>query len=145
MTDIPIKYLMKRFAIIYLIATFAFAILSTILEHVFGLSIGTATGVVPLAVTAIDMGQNFFKKTGRVPEKYESWRLARWATVVSFAVSLILMALFAAINPSEIMGSIAVVGLPGFLLIIGVVMLLSFLIIRMFIGLGAKGIAKANQ
>lgn len=145
MTDIPIRYLLQRFAIVYLLATLALAVLGAVLEHVFGISTSSATGAVPLVVTAIDMGQSFFRKTGRVPEKYESWRLARWAAVISMGLSLILMSLFVAINPEEMINVLTTVGFAGMVLILGVFLLFSFLLIRFFVGIGAKGIAKASS
>ena len=145
MTDIPMKYLLQRFAIVYLLATLALAVLGAVLEHVFEISTSSATGVVPLLATAVDMGQSFFRKTGRVPEKYESWRLARWGAVVSMGLSLILMSLFIAINPNEMTEVLATVGIAGLLFILAVVLLVSFLLIRFFVAMGAKGLAKASM
>ncbi|GHA40478.1 hypothetical protein GCM10008927_00800 [Amylibacter ulvae] len=140
MTSFDIKPLIKRFAIAYVLASVGVALVVYLLEKIFGVSGGSGAGMISVMVAAMDMGQTFYKQNNRIPEKSESWRMARWAMIVVFAFTLLVL-LFVFITSPQFF---ATMGIPGLLVILLFVLLISFLATRFFIGFGAKNLAKVE-
>ncbi|PIB24890.1 hypothetical protein BFP76_06945 [Amylibacter kogurei] len=139
MPTFNLKPLVKRFAIAYIVAIILVMVVFFILEKLFGVSANSASGLISIMVAAMDMGQNFYKQENRVPEKSESWRMARAATGVTLLISALLFVAIFIASP----GSFANVGLPGLIVVLVIMMLITLLAIRFFASFGAKNYAKA--
>ena len=141
MNNFQTKPLIKRFVIIYPLACLGLGILTIILENFTEFSSNIGMSFISVYASGADLGQQFYKRERRLPTKSECWQLARMATVVIILWSILFTAILIILSPKIA----ATLGLVGFIIVFLVVGLISLVVLRWFIGLGAKGMIKQEE
>jgi hypothetical protein len=141
MSGFQSKPLIKRFAIVYPLACLGVGILMIILDNFTDDSSNMGMSFIAVYASGADLGQQFYKRERRLPTKSECWQLARMTTVVLILWSIVFTVIMIMLSPKIA----ATLGLVGFIILLLVVGLISLVVLRWFIGLGAKGMIKQEE
>jgi hypothetical protein len=137
-----------RYAVVFTLLTLAIPLIVWAIEWASGYSLTfTAMGVVPVMGAAMYEGQYYVRTAGAAPASSVSWRFARNATAVVYAVSIILTFAALLILRGELLAAFQALMSDAqsrmiFGAILLVLMLVVFLTNRLFFGMGAKNEAK---
>jgi len=131
------RYLIIRFAVVYLLAMGLVAVIVLLLQRFISLNAGSGLGVVAVLAAAMDAGQTYAKRNKALPQSRYAWKMSVVFTVVtivlSFALALMLPEIRIMINEmGGVFAGIAVVFAAIY-----------FLAIRFFFMSGAKNTMKA--
>ena len=97
-------------------------------------------------LAALNAGTKYGEQHGAEPPKAEAWRLARLMTLVAIAIHILLSVGFVAVSvPSRGWGILAAIGPVGMIIIVLVMVVVTFLSNRFFLGFGAKTALKAKK
>lgn len=134
MTETPRVPYLGRYLTVLTAVIVGFAVLGWALLRFAGFAVpGGAVAIVPPMVAALHVGQTWGRERGEMPDNRTAWRWALVASLVFLALQLLLLPL--------VLTTVAVS--PGILklmaLLIGGTTIMSVLVHRFFLTIGAKG------
>ncbi|MCT4554459.1 MAG: ABZJ_00895 family protein [Pelagimonas sp.] len=137
---------LKRYAIVFVLAILGLIVVGIALAPL-GVKLPTGISVwMPPMLAALNAGTKYGEQHGAAPPKAEAWRLARLMTLVAIAIHILLSVGFIAVSvPSQGWGLLAAIGPVGMIIIVLVMVAVTFLSNRFFLGLGAKTALKAKR
>ncbi|NIZ15528.1 ABZJ_00895 family protein [Phaeobacter sp. HF9A] len=137
---------LRRFTLVYIATLMALMVLVVLAQAVTGYDIANAgMSIIPAMSAGMAEGQFFVRSKKRMPENAEMWHFARQATVVMLGLTMVAVAIFSVAVPQIRFMLSQPSG--GMLLLAAVLfqVALSFLLVRYFLGLGAKSALRAEQ
>lgn len=137
---------LRRYVLVYLAVGFGLALLSIAALALFSFDIANGGMVIipPMAAAMVE-GQRFAQQNARLPDGAEMWRFSRLAALVTLAVAMIVTVLLGFVLP-DIRALMSARFGAGILM--GAVVaqaLLSFLVTRYFLGLGARSALNSGK
>ena len=138
---LSLTYLILRYSTVMFLVGLLLVAVDFALQYFFQYQSSAGLGIVAAIVPALDAGQVFARRMGRVPNKGEAWRLSVILLVVNIAFgALLLLALTLIPDPEGHLREVfATLITPLGLGVLGVMLLIYLLATRYFFGSGAKG------
>lgn len=134
---------LNRFLLTYGLACLGIGALVLVAQAVFALDLANAgTSVVPVMLAAMLEGQRFVRDHGEMPSTIVMWRFARRAAFYVVVIGAALTFGLSFILPELSWLRTHNWGLVAIVIILLVTYLLSLMIIRQFLGMGAKIVMK---
>ncbi|WP_371154201.1 ABZJ_00895 family protein [Jannaschia sp. 2305UL9-9] len=134
MTDTPRAPYLGRYLVVLILVMIGFAVLGWGLLRFAGIAIpGGAVAIVPPMVAALHVGQTWGRERGEIPDNRTAWRWSLIAGLVFLALQLVTLPLVLAtltLSPDVI---------QLFVILIGGTTIMSVLVHRFFLTIGAKG------
>ncbi|MEP3345880.1 MAG: ABZJ_00895 family protein [Litoreibacter sp.] len=141
------SYLIKRYAVVSLIAMIGMAVLSYLIEVFLNHDIGSVSGMIAVFIPAMDAGQTYVRRGHGKPANGFAWKMSFIFMIVNLVIGVLLTSLlFAVMGASEML--VLLIGAmenPVFMIVLAVMMLVGVLVTRLFIGLGAKNQLKLEE
>ena len=132
-----------NYFITLVLTTFALIVVSGLLAAYTGFDTGSGTSFIPVMVGALVAGQRHAAHTKAMPESGFSWQASMWMTVITALVGAVVLALMLLVLGTSLAADLQSVSLGIFAAVVVVVLLIQFLAIRFFFGMGAKQTIKA--
>ena len=141
------SYLIKRYAVVSVVAMISVAILGYLIEVFFDHDIGSVGGMIAVFVPAMDAGQAYVRRGHGKPANGFAWKMSLIFMGVNIAIGVVLMsALFAILGGgAELLAIFADLGGAGIAIIFAVMFVLGVLLSRFFFGFGAKNQLKLEE
>lgn len=137
---------LRRFALVYLAIMMGLMVLIVLIQAIFAFDIANAgMAIIPSMGAAMVEGQSFARREHRVPTSLEMWGFARRAGVIILGFTMISVAVFSVAAP-QIKSMMQ--DWTGALFLIGGILFqaaVSFVLVRHFLGLGAKSMLKTTS
>ncbi|MBT8153380.1 ABZJ_00895 family protein [Epibacterium ulvae] len=136
---------LKRYALNFILTALALMVVNYALLTFADVDIGNAgMGLIPIFLAAMLEGQRYAREHGDVPESRAMWQFSKQAAMVVVAINMVLVAALSFVLP-DLRYLMTQSWGPGVLLcVILVVGVISFLLTRQFLGMGARTTLKAE-
>ena len=141
----PLRPLVLRYLAVMLACIVLLIVVDTLVLIYLGFETSSGTTILTTIIPAMDAGQVFARRVGRVPTKRESWRISAVLWTSGLVASSVLAGAMVAATGVEVMPLIGAIGLQMVLTIFAIVSLLLLLMTRWFFGIGARGILRRQQ
>ncbi|MTH98675.1 MULTISPECIES: ABZJ_00895 family protein [Alphaproteobacteria] len=127
-----------RFSLVYVGTCIAMPFMDLAAQKLLGAELpGAAAGMIPFMTAAMIEGQRYVKDHGEKPTTSGMWAASRLMALVGLVWSLLLAVVFVMVFP-EVLAPLSSLPIIWMLVILGISFVLSILLCRLFIGLGAK-------
>lgn len=136
-----LRYLLVRFSIVTVVTIIGLALIK-ILLFVFFPYDGNGGNFVAAMVPGLDAGQAYARRFNRKPANGEAWCLAVLFTGLSTLISFGLLFLFNAFTSENILEVLSQLSTSTIAIIFATVTIVYLLLIRLFMGLGARATLK---
>ncbi|WP_420004107.1 ABZJ_00895 family protein [Arenibacterium sp. LLYu02] len=136
---------LRRFSLVYLAIMMGLMVIVVLVQAIFAFDIANAgMAILPSMGAAMAEGQSFARREARLPSSSEMWGFARKAGVLILGFTMISVAVFSVAAP-QIKAMMS--DTTGALVLMGAILFqaaVSFVLVRHFVGLGAKSMLKAK-
>lgn len=135
-----LRYLILRYIVVMVLTGLFLAVVDFALHYFWQFQGGAGVGIVGAIVPAMDAGQVFARRMGRVPAKGEAWRLSAILMAVNVAFSgVIVLALVIGTGIAGQLGDVMnVIFTPVGLGLLVFMLVIYLFATRFFLGSGAK-------
>ncbi len=137
------------FAIANILAIIGVVVLGYLLQMMFEYESGSGLSLVPVLVSALYAGQKYAGRTRSRPESGFAWMASVWMALTGLAISTAaagVLVFTLGIDVSIELGALFGSQSGGaFLIVVGIGIVVQFLVIRFFFGMGAKQTVKAQE
>lgn len=136
---------LRRFSLVYLAIMMGLMVIVVLVQAIFAFDIANAgMAIIPSMGAAMVEGQSFARREQRLPTSSEMWGFARKAGVIILGFTMISVAVFSVAAPQI---KAMMTDTTGALFLMGAILFqaaVSFVLVRHFVGLGAKSMLKAK-
>ena len=138
MTKLPLKYILLRYAGMYLLSAIIVAVAAVLIENYFQIDLGYSTVFAAIFFSAFDAGSTLYKKTGQRLDSGLQWRLSAYLTAVNTMISLAILVPFIISDPKLSAAYSSGFLVAVVLIVLVIVTLLSWVMTKFSLNAGMK-------